>query len=181
MRLTCNAPDFLWNEFHATAAYLNNLMAAIANNGRTLFELWFGHKISLSHLKEIGCRAFSLQNPTPSELYARPAPCVLIGYAPQSKAYRLWEPSTSCVFDSYHVKFTEHLNAEPSPFFPGQTLGTETRLLHPNGTLLALPLPLIVPSLLITPSLFVPNMIPQMIHFDPHLRYQPLLLFLPLL
>ena len=31
MRLACNAPGFLWDEFFLTAAYLTNLTAATAN------------------------------------------------------------------------------------------------------------------------------------------------------
>jgi transposase InsO family protein len=132
MRFACNAPAILWDEFCATAAYLTTLTAAKANNGRTPYELWFDHKPSLSHLREIGCRAFSLIHPTPSKIYARSSPSILIGYAPHSKAYRLWDPSTSHVFNSYHVTFTEHLNAEPSPLLPGTVLGTTGNPLPPS-------------------------------------------------
>ena len=124
MRLACNAPGSLWDEFFLTASYLTNLTAATANNGRTPYELWFGRIPSLSHLREIGCRAFSLQSPLPSKIYARSNPCVLIGYAPHSKAYRLWDPVSSRVFNSFHVTFTEHLDSVPSPFQPGTILGT---------------------------------------------------------
>ena len=126
MRLACNAPGFLWDEFCATAAYLTTLTAATANKGRTPYELWFDRTPSLSHLREIGCRAFSLQQPSPSKIYARSTPCVLIGYAPHSKAYRLWDPSSSRVFNSFHVTFTEHLDAEPQKLHPGTILGTES-------------------------------------------------------
>ena len=124
MRISCNAPAFLWDEFFATAAYLTNLTASSANNGRTPYQLWFDRKPSLSHLREIGCRAFSLQQPSPSKIYARSSPYVLIGYAPHSKAYRLWDPASSRIFNSYHVSFIEHLDATPSPLLPGTTLGT---------------------------------------------------------
>ena len=70
MRLSCNAPSSLWDEFFLTAAYLTNLTAAMANRRRTPYELWFGKIPSLSHLREIGCRAFSLQTPSPSKIYA---------------------------------------------------------------------------------------------------------------
>lgn len=60
MLLSCKAPTNLWDEFCATSAYLTNLTASSSLNGRTPFELWFGRKPSLSHLREIGCRAFAL-------------------------------------------------------------------------------------------------------------------------
>jgi hypothetical protein len=132
MHISCNAPDFLWDEFCATAAYLTNFTAATANHGQTPYELWFGHKPSLSHLHEIGCRVFSLLNPSPSKIYARSTPCVLIGYAPHSKAYRLWDPSSSHVFNSYHVTFVKHLDTEAMPLLPGKTLGTTKAMPPPS-------------------------------------------------
>ena len=132
MRISCNAPGNLWDEFFLTAAYLTNLTAATANNGRTPYELWFGKLPSLSHLREIGCRAFALHTPSPSKIYARSGPCILIGYSPHSKAYRLWDPASSRIFDSFHVSFTEHLDASPSPFHPGTVLGTTTASCPPS-------------------------------------------------
>jgi hypothetical protein len=110
---------------YTTAAYLTYLTAATANKGCTPYELWFGRVPSLSHLCEIGCKAFALINPSPSKIYARSLPCVLIGYAPHSKAYRLWDPVSSHVFNSFHVSFAEHLDTlDTLPFRPGTVLGT---------------------------------------------------------
>lgn len=50
MRLACNTPKFLWDEFFTTAAYLTTLTAATTNSGHTPYELWFNRKPSLSHL-----------------------------------------------------------------------------------------------------------------------------------
>jgi hypothetical protein len=60
MRLACNAPTVLWDEFSVTSAYLTNLMGTSSLQGRTLFELWFGHQPSLAHLREIRCHVFAL-------------------------------------------------------------------------------------------------------------------------
>jgi len=87
MHMACNAPAFLWDEFCATATYLTTLTAATANNGRTPYKLWFGNKPSLSHLREIGCHAFALHTLALSKVYQHSFPCILIGYAPHSKAY----------------------------------------------------------------------------------------------
>ena len=132
MRIACNAPGFLWDKFCATAAYLTTLTAATANLGRTPYELWFGHKPSLSHLREIGCRAFALQLPPPSKIYARSKPYILIGYSPHSKAYRLWDPMSSKVITSFHVTFTKHLDDHPSSLLPGTTLGTDSAASPPS-------------------------------------------------
>ena len=143
MRIDCNAPGSLWDEFFATAAYLTNLTGANANTGHTPYERWFGQKPSLSHLREIGCRAFALNHPTPSKIYPRSSPCVLIGYAPHSNAYRLWDPISSRVFilitfPSSRVLMRRLLPYTPVPFsaqtkLPRLLLGKplDRRLPHP--------------------------------------------------
>ena len=42
MRLACNAPTSLWDEFCATAAYLTNFTATPTLGHKTAYELWFG-------------------------------------------------------------------------------------------------------------------------------------------
>jgi transposase InsO family protein len=122
MRLACNAPLNLWDEFCATSAYLTNLTASSSLQGCTPSELWFQRVPALSHLREIGCRAFALIQSHNPKLFRRSRPCVLIGYAPHSKSYRLWDPSTGQVFNSFHVSFVEHLDEQPVDLLPGTTI-----------------------------------------------------------
>ena len=119
MLLSCKAPAEFWDEFCATAAYLTNLTATTSLQGRTPFELWFGRKPSLSHLREIGCCAFALIPTTVPKSFAHSRPCVLIGYSPHSKAYRLWDPTSGRIFNSFHVSFLEHLDERPANLLPG--------------------------------------------------------------
>jgi hypothetical protein len=126
MRLSCGAPPSLWDEFCATAAYLTNLTGSAPLRGKTPFELWFGRPPSLSHLREIGCRAFALIPGHHPKILARSLPCRLIGYAPHSKAYRLWDPATHRILNSFHVSFIEHLDESPSPLLPGTVVGRST-------------------------------------------------------
>jgi transposase InsO family protein len=132
MHLACNAPGFLWDEFFLTAAYLTCLTAATTNQGHTPYKLWFRQKPSLSHLCKIGCRMFSLHTPSLSKIYPRSQPCVLIGYTPHAKAYRLWDPASSKIYNSFHVTFTEHLDAALSSFQPGTVLGTTNATSPPS-------------------------------------------------
>ena len=122
MLISCNAPRNLWDEFCTTSAYLTNLTPSSSLQGRTPFELWYGRKPSLSHLREIGCRAFAFIPTSTPKTYARSRPCVLIGYSPHSKAYRLWDRESGRIFDSFHVSFLEHLDELPTDLFPGMTL-----------------------------------------------------------
>jgi transposase InsO family protein len=128
MRLACNAPASLWDEFCATAAYLANLTASSSLNGRTPHELWFGKIPSLSHLREIGCRAFALIQTNNPKIFRRSTPCTMIGYAPHSKAYRLWDNTNGAIFNSFHVTFIEHLDSLPTDLLPGKLV-----LLEPDA------------------------------------------------
>ena len=132
MRAACNAPMFLWDEFCATAAYLTNLTASSSINGKTPFELWFGEPPCLSHLREIGCRAYALITTNNPKILQRSVPCVLIGYAPHSKAYRLWNPASGRIFNSYHVTFIEHLDTTPVDFLPGTLVNIGDDALPPT-------------------------------------------------
>lgn len=122
MLISCAMPRNLWDEFCTTSAYLTNLTPSSSLQGRTPFELWYSRKPSLSHLHEIGCRAFAFIPTSMPKTYARLRPCVLIGYSPHSKAYRLWDRESGRIFDSFHVSFLEHPDELPTDLFPGMTL-----------------------------------------------------------
>ena len=112
----CNSPLNMWDEFCTTAAYLTNFTGTSANNGKTPYELWYNRKPSLSHLREIGCRAFALIPTNNPKIHHRSQPCILIGYAPHSKAYHLWDPKSDRIFNSFHVSFIElYKSFSPSP------------------------------------------------------------------
>jgi len=122
MQLSCNTPASLWDEFCATSAYLTNFIASSSIDGKTLYKLWFDRKPSLSHLRKVRCRAFALIQTHNPKLFQRSTPCVLIGYAPNAKAYHLWDTTTGWIFNSYHVTFIEHLQSQPTDLLPGTTI-----------------------------------------------------------
>ena len=122
MCLSCNAPASFWAEFNATAAYLTNLTSSSSLNGRTPYEFWTGRVPSLSHLREIGCRAFALIQTNNPKIYRCSCPCILIGYAPHAKAYWLWDTVDGSIFNSFHVTFLERLDEQPVDLMPGTTV-----------------------------------------------------------
>ncbi len=109
MRLACDAPLQMWDEFIVTASYLTNLTASHTLNGRTPHELWFNAKPSISHLREIGCRAYVLISGNNPKIAAHSLECILIRYTPNSKAYRCWDRQGSHV-----VRVTLPLRLKPS-------------------------------------------------------------------
>ncbi|KAG2111341.1 uncharacterized protein F5147DRAFT_545883, partial [Suillus discolor] len=58
--LACNLPPNRWDEFVLTSCYLSNCVSVKSQQGSTPFERWYDHKLNISHLQEIGCRAFVL-------------------------------------------------------------------------------------------------------------------------
>jgi hypothetical protein len=107
MMVSCDAPLFLWDEFVVTAAYLHTRSPLKSQSGRTPFKRFEGKKQNISHLREIGCRAFVLIRGHNPKLHARSVECVLIGYTPQAKAYCCWEHSTGKVYNSIDIRFIE--------------------------------------------------------------------------
>jgi len=103
---TPKVPPNRWDEFALTAGYLS-ACTPTRTLGKTPYEVWHGKKPDLSHLREIGLRAFALILKHNPKIYERSFECILVGYSPNSKAYRLYHPTTHWLFESFHVKFIE--------------------------------------------------------------------------
>ena len=106
----------------STAAYTRARTVSRAT-GKTPYELYEGRKPDLSHLREIGCRAFVLQLNNP-KVGMRGDEFVLIGYAPNLKAYWCYHRKTRKVVESFHVDFVERKDEEECPLLPGRIVGT---------------------------------------------------------
>ena len=123
MRIASGVPVHRWDEFVLTACYLSNRTPVSSQAGHTPYERWFDQKPDLTHLREIGCRAFVLiQNRHNPKVYDRSIECVLIGYSLNSKAYRCYHRESRKVFVSYHVSFIESHNSADTPLHPGVTI-----------------------------------------------------------
>ena len=131
MRSDCQLPPNRWDEFVLTSCYLTNRVPTSAlNHNSTPYKAYYNRKPSLHHLREIGCRAFVLiQNKNNPKIYERSYECVLIGYSPNSKAYRLYHRPTHKVVVSYHVHFIESKDSSPRTFQPGRVLPSVLNML----------------------------------------------------
>ena len=108
----------LWADAVITASYIRNRSPA-AGRDKTPYELFLGKVPDVSHMRVFGARAFVH---VPKELRRKLEPVaregVFIGYAPNSKAYRILmhdndrvEVSRNVVFDERSLKGTK---SEPS-------------------------------------------------------------------
>ncbi len=123
MRIDCALPEYLWDEFMASAAYLRARTPSRGN--KTPYELLRGRKPNLSHLREIGARAFVLHPGDVRKMEPRSEECVLIGYGRNSKTYRCYHRKTHRVIESFHVRFIERKDAICSDLKPGLVLGSD--------------------------------------------------------
>ena len=126
MRQAAQLPPNRWDEFILTATYLRMRISTKSLNNITPFEVYHGRKPDISHLREIGCRAFVLilnrHNP---KIYQRSEEHVLIGYGKDSKTYRCYHRASHKVVESYHVVFIESKDELEVPFRPGVTQGLD--------------------------------------------------------
>ena len=108
MRIYADLPPNLWDELYLTASYLHAQTTTRSSQGSTPFTQWYKKKPNLSHLREIGCQAFVLiQDRNNPKIYQRSTKCVLIGYEPNTKAYRCYHRPSGQIFTSYHVSFVK--------------------------------------------------------------------------
>jgi hypothetical protein len=96
-------PPKLWGECLLTSAYIKDQTPTHSLKDKTPFEVYYGKKPDVSHLREIGCKAFVLIQLTHTlKIYSQCVECVLVGYSQNSKAHRcydrldtLWSHGTS--------------------------------------------------------------------------------------
>ena len=100
-------PNNLWGEALLTACYVHNRITSRVIP-TSPYELWKGRKPNLEHLRVWGCVAY-YQTPDPkrSKLGARAMKGIFIGYAQNSKAYRILDSESGTVVESIQVEFFE--------------------------------------------------------------------------
>nr|KAJ0189684.1 hypothetical protein LSAT_V11C800438810 [Lactuca sativa] len=90
-----------------TACYVHNRITSRVIP-TSPYELWKGRKPNLDYLKVWGCVAYyRTPNPKRTKLGARANKSIFIGYAQNSKAYRLLDIDSGVVMESRDVEFFE--------------------------------------------------------------------------
>ncbi len=105
-----NVPDEFSAEALCTAAYIRNRVTSRSlPRKKTPFHLWFGKVPDVSHLRVFGCRCwYKINKPHLRALNNRACEAMLLGYATNHKAYKLWDLSKSEVTVSRDVVFDEN-------------------------------------------------------------------------
>ncbi|KAF5820342.1 putative RNA-directed DNA polymerase [Helianthus annuus] len=105
-----NLPPSFWVEALHTAVYLHNILPTKRLNFYTpTFALYLRHP-EYEHLRVFGCACYPNTSATqPHKLHARAIRCIFLGYPPDFRGYRCFDPTTGKVHISRHVTFDEHV------------------------------------------------------------------------
>lgn len=109
MLLAKNLPKFLWAEASSTAVYLmNRAGASSVKSQATPYEMWFGVRLDLKHLRIFGSEAFvNVPKQHLTKLDARAKKMILVGYESSSSNYRVFDPVSKKITVSRDVTFRE--------------------------------------------------------------------------
>jgi hypothetical protein len=102
-------PGWFWGEAVIAVVYiLNRVLCKDVEGGKMPFEVWYGRKPAIHHLKVFGCIVY-VRNTLPSlkKLEDRGRKMIFVGYERCSKAYRAYDPLTGRVTISHDVVFDE--------------------------------------------------------------------------
>ena len=109
-------PQYFWAEAVHTACYILNRVTFRSKLGKTPYELYKNKQPTLAHLKPFGCTCYILKTGMNLDKFESKTDLgIFVGYAPSSKAYRVYNKSTRTIQESLNVKFDETSATKPLP------------------------------------------------------------------
>lgn len=107
--LQAGLPSLFWLEALLTAVYLTNRMPHSSLQYQVPYSLLFQSSPNYLSLKPFGCCCYPWLKPyAPNKLAPKSTPCVFLGYCDNTKGYRCYDPISTKVYTSRHVKFVEN-------------------------------------------------------------------------
>ncbi|GKF32698.1 ribonuclease H-like domain-containing protein [Tanacetum coccineum] len=100
-------PLSLWPESILTVVYLINRLPSSVLNGKSTFELVYGFKPKLSHLRSFGCLCISSILNNSDKFSCGSEKLVLIGFSTTKKAYKVYTLESKLISYSRDIKFYE--------------------------------------------------------------------------
>ena len=112
-------PTNLWGEALLTACHVHNRITSRVIP-TSPYELWKGRKPNLDYMRVWGCLAYyRTPDPKRTKLGDRAIKGIFVGYAINSKAYRLLDEESGVIVESRDVEFFENKfsidNENPNP------------------------------------------------------------------
>ena len=103
-------PKVFWAEAVANAAYTRNriISSAISQKKATPYEMYYGRKPDVSHMRVFGCAAYAwIPEVSRKKLDKKTDTYCFVGYDKNSRGYRLFDPVTKKLVISRDVCFNE--------------------------------------------------------------------------
>jgi hypothetical protein len=100
-------PRRFWADAISTACYTSNRIFLRSILHLTPFELCFGCKPSVSHLRPFGCKCFVMKCGNLDKFESRSSYSILLGYTPHSRSYHVFNLQTNIIVESCDVTFNE--------------------------------------------------------------------------
>ena len=108
MIISARLPFNLWSEALLTACHVHNRVLSKKIQS-SLYKLWNGRKPHLNYFKVWGCIAYiRVLDPKRTKLGPRAVKNVFVGYAVNSKAYRLLDLSSNTIVKLRDMEFIEN-------------------------------------------------------------------------
>lgn len=122
MRHSANLGPSFWAESMATACYVRNRIPGARNPEVTPYELFFGVKPNLAPLRTFGCKAYvKIPDQLRRKGEMKSIEGKFMGYYEDSKAYKVWIPSSHKFMKSRDVIFDESGISGPIVAAPNPT------------------------------------------------------------
>jgi hypothetical protein len=100
-------PRRFWANAISTACHISNQIFLRSILHLTPFELRFGLKPSIPHLRPFGCKCFILKCENLDKFKSRSSDGILHGYTPHGKSYRVFNLETNTIVEACDVTFEE--------------------------------------------------------------------------
>jgi hypothetical protein len=98
-------PRQFWADAIHTACYISNRIFLRSTLYLTPFELRFGRKPFVSHLRSFDCKCFVLKHGNLDKFESRFSDGILLRYTPHDKSYIVFNLETNTVIESCDVTF----------------------------------------------------------------------------
>ncbi|GKC63226.1 putative RNA-directed DNA polymerase, partial [Tanacetum coccineum] len=102
-------PLNMWTGCVLTEAYLINRLPSSVLNGKFPFELVYGFKPKLYHLRSFRCLCFSFVLNNSDKFSSKSEKCVLISFSTTKKAYKVYSLESKMIYYSRDIKFYENI------------------------------------------------------------------------
>ena len=127
-------PSYFWAEAVNTACYVSNRVFKRPLTNKTSYELWKGRKPKISYFRVFGCKCFILNTKDNlGKFDSKTDEGIFLGYATNSKPYRIFNKRSLVVKESMHVVFDETSTLDPGRVVVDDLVGSmDGPLLEPT-------------------------------------------------